>query len=525
MASSTQGRRVPATDAKRRALQVEVLDKPRGKRFDRMERLKYGGGVAAILLFGAATAWIFASFGKAAFAPGPVAKSHESFKNDCDACHTSGEPIISKVAASEKWATTSDMKCRACHPVAGLDSFTMGSSPHEDQFPIAQHSTREDKTKVQQCARCHHEHVGSQDLANLDNKTCTECHAALTGFVEGEGPVVDASIKQFDKEHPEFKSVDQFKGKDPGLIKFTHDRHMTAGLYLDNQRGQKKTWADVPEADHERLGRGDAELADVVQLSCRSCHEPSGRNMTTPTFENNCKSCHPLNFDGAGVMDHGLTASEIHRRLEELFPPSAEPVAEETKTSEDVIADNTKDPRSLPRPVTLKWPQADVAKRRASTDKIKQAEKELRGRCIQCHQVEDKNASDWTVFDVKRHVHNGSSLVMKKQWLQRARFDHKTHAARRIGCAECHTGAAESHDADQILIPDRQVCIKCHHENSADADDPKMNGGNSCLICHKYHNDKQPPSLFSIESLSSGSRASRESLEAFLDSVTKHSSD
>ena len=500
MATSSQGRRIPPTDAKRRALQVEVLDKPRGKRFDRMERLKYCGVFAALLLFGIATAMIVGGRGKASFAPGPVARSHESFEHDCDACHTSGERIFSTAMAIDKWATASDLKCRSCHPVTTLDSSAQGASPHDDQFPIGQHSTREDKTKVRQCAHCHHEHQGIQDLADLDNKTCTECHAALTDFVVGDGPLVDASVKQFEKEHPDFNSLNQFDGKDPGLIKFTHDRHMSLGLVRSGYADPGVKWEDLSVVDRATLGQGDASTSGLVQLSCTSCHKPSGRNMETPTFENNCKACHPLDFDGGKyTVDHGLTASQIHGKLVELLPAAEKPTEVAKMQDFVVIEEATAGRAKLPRPFEPEWPLAAVAKPRKAEDRVAQAEMELRGRCDQCHEPAGDRIAGLELRDVKTNGQGVSAWMIKKTWLQRAHFDHRTHATHKIGCVRCHQGAEpgheHAHDHNNILIPNRQICTECHHEDSADAADPAMNGGNSCLRCHQYHNEARPANL------------------------------
>lgn len=55
-------------------------------------------------------------------------------------------------------------------------------------------------------------------------------------------------------------------------------------------------------------------------------------------------------------------------------------------------------------------------------------------------------------------------------------FSHKTHLAKKVECATCHTGIAESRAVSRELFTDMDACTKCHASAGAK---------NECSTCHK----------------------------------------
>lgn len=55
-------------------------------------------------------------------------------------------------------------------------------------------------------------------------------------------------------------------------------------------------------------------------------------------------------------------------------------------------------------------------------------------------------------------------------------FSHKTHAAKGVACAQCHTGIEEATAVSAALFVTMDACTKCHEEKSAK---------NECATCHK----------------------------------------
>ena len=264
--------------------------------------------------------------------PGPVAAVHAKWENDCEACHVPLSPI-----KDNTWLTTAetrrevDAKCEACH---------RGPAHHPLQV----------STEVGSCASCHADHRGrSTDLNRVADQTCTACHANIAEHriaAEGVAPTkVTAPITRFDNEHhPAFASL----ASDPGRLKFSHGRHMRAGLTFGPTapktdhaktpvtRGTAEVWTFTrmltsPDpnwtygmllaADRQRYLPAGGHDTDPIQLSCNSCHEfaPSlapgdmrlvsgllsasapGAYALPVEFERHCAACHVLPYEGASV--------------------------------------------------------------------------------------------------------------------------------------------------------------------------------------------------------------------------------
>lgn len=254
------------------------------------------------------------------YSPGPVAAPHAKWENNCEACHVPFSPI-----KTSTWLTTAetrrevDAKCESCH---------RGPAHHPLQVAA----------EVGSCASCHVDHQGrSNDLARVSDQTCTACHANISAHriaAAGVAPAQNTTpITRFDNEHhPAFASL----ASDPGRLKFSHGRHMRAGLTFGPTanaaadaatspatRGTAQVWTYgmLSEADRLRYTPAGGQETDPIQLSCSSCHEfgntlapgdtrlVSGRLAASAPgayslpveFERHCAACHVLPYEGADV--------------------------------------------------------------------------------------------------------------------------------------------------------------------------------------------------------------------------------
>jgi hypothetical protein len=67
------------------------------------------------------------------------------------------------------------------------------------------------------------------------------------------------------------------------------------------------------------------------------------------------------------------------------------------------------------------------------------------------------------------------------RWLPHAQFDHDAH--RMMACDSCHSGARNSHDTSNVLIPGIATCRQCHKERGARVEAAE----GRCFECHEYH--------------------------------------
>jgi predicted CXXCH cytochrome family protein len=188
MAAPSQGRQVPPTDAKRRALSVSLMDRAT-PRADRHERIRLWGSLLTLALGAAVFVVLFmlpGGAGLASVSPGPVARVHASFENDCGACHASAEPIRADAFGApppptRKWGRASDERCRACHAVASLGDPDPRGGLAAAGPAITEHSmVHEIPELVASCGSCHAEHRGRDaDLNRLPDRFCVDCHADL----------------------------------------------------------------------------------------------------------------------------------------------------------------------------------------------------------------------------------------------------------------------------------------------------------------------------------------------------------
>jgi hypothetical protein len=114
----------------------------------RRARLVLGAGAVGVSALWVAVAW--AAGDETAYMPGPVARSHALFEEDCAKCH------------AERFGPIRDAACLDCHAEA----------PH---VPPG-------KGRDPACASCHREHRGREALAAVADGHCAPCHADHAGI-------------------------------------------------------------------------------------------------------------------------------------------------------------------------------------------------------------------------------------------------------------------------------------------------------------------------------------------------------
>lgn len=419
-----------ADSAKQRSLRVPLDYVRQTDRMGRRKlRLVVAMGVAAL----AYVIWL-AVGGRAAkkhLSPGPLARAHAAFSDDCQACHQEFQPLradavdlFAALTTSIERRETMTAACLRCH-----------------QTP-RHHALVNDDQELS-CAACHHEHQGSlAELTRVRDNQCVGCHRDLTQLAAAEASddkpyanvVGFAGANGDQPKHPEFRSL---QAGDPGNISFNHWLHMQPGIAAKDAR-QPLHVDRVAAYVSANVGRVSWDQAGGIQLSCSACHEPDGdgRRMRPIAYEQHCKDCHPLSASlGEGepaVIPHGLPAMRLAAVLDGLLlarqrrgsQPSAEAA---TQSGADESGDLPLIPgRTLGNNLAQKI-QRDLLGRRGALAAAVDA------KCLQCHEVsKPADGSDRLLPELR-----ASSIP--NPWFVHARFDHGAH--RQVDCRQCHAAA------------------------------------------------------------------------------------
>ncbi len=478
---------------KQRAARISLDYYRRGDRFAR------GKLWLSLLVGGAALAWAAwgLSHGATQHSPGPLAAVHASWEANCQACHT---PLVA--LRSDAWQLTADArnqidaKCQKCHRTT-------------------EHHATQLTSEIAQCSACHHEHQGrTARLNRMADQTCVACHADLPRHTTKpetlltSGSFNNAQVTRFTADsHPEFRSVQ----RDPGQLKFSHRRHLAPGLNWGAQdRSKPLRLADLPSGERDRYRTPGGRDDDVIQLNCSACHQlasptprragfegltnplaskrSAGAYMAPVSFNQHCRACHPLNFspatgtpaDASTAIEHALPPDKLLAQLESTL---AKRFLDNHPTLDERSAASVREIPGKPPRVTRADATSFIATQLAS------AETFLRGRCIQCHQLDD--------VPTRARV---AAVQVPRRWYQHARFDHAAHRASR--CEECHVAPGEAAanylasgwkpgerepalDHHDLLIPQRSVCLRCHNDRPPEG--LRGSARFDCVECHDYH--------------------------------------
>ena len=76
-----------------------------------------------------------------------------------------------------------------------------------------------------------------------------------------------------------------------------------------------------------------------------------------------------------------------------------------------------------------------------------------------------------------------------RRWFVNSRFDHGSH--RNLMCTACHFKAPTSEKTTDVLLPERGMCIQCHHPTK----EANAGASVSCITCHNFHDRTKERSL------------------------------
>jgi hypothetical protein len=487
------------------------------KRPDLLQRWKLRLTIVALVV---AAGWCLAGLvrsdgGRTRYSRGPVAAAHATWESECAACHVSFQPIGSHVGVSA-WvggAHASDPLCQKCH--AG-----------------PAHSSRQIAGQVPACADCHREHRGPDaSLVHIKDENCTQCHANLVEHLNpnGPGPQFGNASRFALHEHPEFK--DRLTGKHPSNLKFSHQLHLTPGMWPNSKKRPLFTLERIKDDTQRERFRaqqpeGQRGLGAAVQLTCASCHrldsgdfgikiKPSsleglplqpllpprgaGAYMLPITFENQCQACHLLETIVGQPKDreplklkvpHRLQPAQIHEFLERSL-------LVDLVKDKPLLDEHFRPKRTRPGEAPIDELAAQkTTLRKLLGELVMTAETSLYAdhhTCSECHRLEGK-------LDIQPSTVPKFKVVpteVPSVWLPHARFSHAAHGA--LKCIDCHARAessetkAETPRADKdVLIPGMENCLQCHGPSRRS--EGKAIGGArfDCTECHRYHNGDAP---------------------------------
>lgn len=410
-----------------------------------------------------------------------VSAAHESFGNDCAACHEGAWQTAMRLATfSGAHRSVPDAACRACHQ--GVD--------HVPGLVAAS-----------DCAACHQEHRPESELTAIADCHCVECHRGLT-LPEGIRVSFVKAIETFDAGaagHPEFALLresdavigERHAARALGVFKQNHwlDR---SGLRFNHKYHLNPAGVKAP-------GR------EIEKLACADCHLPddNGRTMKPIVYERHCQRCHPLRLSeglsALGEAPHG-SVDEVYgflrraklSQLNQSAPGNSQPPT------------ITSSPRDA---VKTRLPARAALSRQEETQLHLDADRVVFGReterlCAHCHFVVARGDT-WTVLaenpavvgGAENAATTGDRAIMPDRWLPHAHFDHRSHRA--VACSECHAAADSSNTAD-ILLPSIATCRRCHG-GTLEMASGRVRG--DCVLCHTYHGEAVSSSGVPLEDL------------------------
>jgi hypothetical protein len=389
---------------------------------------------------------------------GPLSEAHAVFGKRCNVCHVSTAGFRAKVA---------DDACLQCHD----------APPHHADnvaFTVS-------------CSSCHIEHQGSLRLASTKNPTCTQCHAELA--VRNGSPQYARSIRDFDKQHPEFAAL-RPGAHDPGQVKLNHYAHLRPNLagpvgpvQMDCQDCHRLGAIDGswPYAGFQP-GSHSKTIMLVISGDTKHSHSPG--NMLPILYANQCAGCHAkdLQFDNRFDQPAPHDKPEVVQAF--LLQKYSDYFASHPRAlSEPVLPE-----RILPGKMKLPLP-APHNRQEWMQQQVMLASILLFGKgCKLCHVMTEEKGSLPTV----------AKSSIPPRWFLHAEFNHDSH--RFLTCTACHDRTPESRETADILLPRIATCRSCHQDSG-----PRRDAASGrCSECHSYHNwstEQTPKGTFTIPQL------------------------
>lgn len=489
------------------------------------------------------------------FSTGPISQNHAQFARDCNVCHQDSQPDmvrgagldelardpVGKLAQLRDWIVKAPAAFGALRPpqmrAATEQALDQTSLQKMDQACIQCH----DPQRLHQpqasalalrrvhhelplvfsgaCADCHREHVTPARMTLPRSDSCATCHndaaklLATSQRIHEPGartqqPVVaeladnqkhfvmprearQIAFESFAEGHPVF-GYEEPGARDPGTIKFNHQRHFQA---------------DIPPI----AGR---------KLECTDCHrtEPKGVFMERVSYQQHCADCHALTLDPALpklTIPHG-EADKVRFFVRNLTTQLAEYALRERGLSDPaqrgqfvieqfnrLQARGMKTVEELEQRVFLTGDPPIFQERLAPKSNPNQ----LLIACAKCHEVQP---------GVKNSTPTIALSAIADRWLARGPFTHLSHV--QLDCVECHASpklsvanAFKSARTADILMPKKEMCAACHRPLERDKMQPipagfdradiraavtakqRREGGvkDDCQSCHQFHSPRE----------------------------------
>ena len=450
------------------------------------------------------------------FSPGPLAKVHAMWDQQCEVCHSSFVPTNSTAWTGDPHA--SDKLCEACHKVPD-------------------HAANQIAAEVEGCAACHTDHHGrNADLLSVANSKCTACHSNIAEHLDAKAKSANLGLQNvtsFITDHPDFKL--RSPRKDPGALKFSHAWHLLPGLPFG--KGPYKL-SDLSQEDRDRYRKPGQTDEDLITLDCSACHQLSrsaglprgaangadvgqisaagpvhaaGDYMLPISYELHCRACHPLSYSGsteptvakpsAGETErlaakpsetapHGWTDPQLRKYLEQVLAGQLVHHSDANVLGQPLpyAVKNQPPPNSpLPNRTAQQHPQAKTIGDYLQAE-LNDRVAVLRNQCQVCHV--GKTTDGLAVEPVS----------IANRWLEEAKFNHTAH--RSMECEKCHSfDFPKSLPADPIviqasdsaakLIPHREICLECHRPVEGSGATAKGGDRFDCIECHRYHEGEE----------------------------------
>lgn len=266
-----------------------------------------------------------------------------------------------------------------------------------------------------------------------------------------------------------------------------------------------KSFGKIEAEFRQQYARGGAfELNSLIQLDCRSCHEPdtdvlglenqmasdairsktafpsnSHRSYKPVDFEKHCIACHNLD----GVM-HGLNREQTAQSAAKLIP----------------------------------FRQLELLKSRSQTPSIATLnEDDLKQREMRLMQLltDESSCQKCHLLVPRESIHIVQPSQIPSRWFKAAVFPHGQHLM--MHCQECHpqpfanasTGTIDSKaEAAIVMIRDIESCRQCHIGDEAarasqSAKGEKFVASANCVDCHRYHTDPSKGTISKADAHSS----------------------
>jgi hypothetical protein len=476
--------------------------------------------LVALVLSGSWVAPMFVERHPEAASPGPVASAHAMFDTRCEKCHL--DPTAEQAEASPMkarfdrlidWHEPDDRACKACHP---------NMPAHQ----VSEHGTP-------RCIDCHLEHRSAADLSAMTIARCTSCHSNLGAHMEGSPKVVGldegrlgVQIDAFVLEdgavgtaHPEFAVWTDTAGGprrprlgaepapvDPTTLTFSHKEHLAeicgppghprnVGYKVKLECGDchaatakplMPPRADAPERKDKRSPRpwdfGSEPPGFSVNSDPVSAPAEEGAYLAPVRYQQHCAGCHPHNVADmalAGIDTDNCDPIEARDDVPSNVPHDEPAVVRAFLWG--LYSRKVTDPKALDRFPRFRpvgegaTVDTELAPADKVASKVRDAEKVLytdKKRCQFCHEVQWPDRDRLPVI---------ARTLVPIRWLPHGRFDHGLH--RMVSCAECHGDVANVETAEEVMLPRKETCAKCHNPELA---------SDACSTCHTYHGAVSP---------------------------------